>query len=159
KPNFPDLQKIGVILFFLISGFLITYTTLRKANNEWYTFKEYYIERFSRIYIVYVPVLILIVFLDFYLFIYLAEPNVHNSYNALTFIYNLLMLQDAHSIIGGYTSFGTARILWTLAMFWWIYMLFGWLILGSRTVNKYFLYILILILFLFITILIGMGIR
>ena len=32
-PNFPWIQNIGVVVFFLLSGFLITHVTLKKMNN------------------------------------------------------------------------------------------------------------------------------
>lgn len=159
QPYFPYLQNIGVVLFFLISGFLITYTTLRKMNKRRYSFMNYLIERGSRIYSVYLPVLVLLIGLDAFLFIYLGVPSVPNSYNIANFFHNLLMLQDSFPILVDSTSFGSARPLWTLPMFWGIYMVFGWLILGNRTTSKKFLYIFILAMFSFFLVLTSFGFR
>ena len=46
-----------------------------------------------------------------------------------------------------FTSFGTGRPLWTLAIEWWIYMFFGWLILKDRIKMNNILYLLILVAF------------
>lgn len=144
-PNVPWMQNIGVVVFFLLSGFLITYSLFTKRNNSDYTFKGYFADRFSRIYSVYIPVLLILVGLDFIYFIYLGNSDVLNSYNVPTFIANLLMFQDPAPVIISFTSFGTSRPFWTLAMFWWIYMFFGWLVLGNRNTKSKILYIVILI--------------
>jgi len=158
-PNFPWIQNIGVVVFFLLSGFLVTHVTLKKMNNPQYSFKEFFIERASRIYSVYIPVLLIIVGLDAILFLYLGATNTYNSYNVETFFYNILMLQDSFPLLVDSTSFGSARQLWTLPVFWWIYMVFGWLVLGSRTTSNKFVYSIILSLFIFLLVIIILGPR
>jgi len=158
-PNFPWVQNISVVVFFLLSGFLITHSTLKKMNNPQYSFKEFFIERTSRIYSVYIPVLLIIVGLDGFLFLYLINADIYNSYNIGTFFYNLLMLQDSFPLLVNYTSFGSARPLWTLAVFWWIYMVFGWLLLGNRGIKKKIIYLIILSLFVFLLAIIILGPR
>src|SRR5687768_13346896 len=41
-PAFPYVQDIAVVVFFLLSGFLITYATLRKPSS--YGFREFLID-------------------------------------------------------------------------------------------------------------------
>jgi peptidoglycan/LPS O-acetylase OafA/YrhL len=51
---------VGVILFFIVSGTVITNSLLKNIDiNETYNFKNYFIDRFSRIYAGLVPSLIL----------------------------------------------------------------------------------------------------
>ena len=51
-------------------------------------------------------------------------------YSFLDFMGNVLMLQDYPLLLNytGITNFGTAHVLWTLAIEWWIYLAFGWLV-------------------------------
>jgi peptidoglycan/LPS O-acetylase OafA/YrhL len=58
------MGKIGVVFFFVLSGFLITYIILNESNSVNINFKRFYLKRFLRIY----PLYILIVFLSFFLF-------------------------------------------------------------------------------------------
>jgi peptidoglycan/LPS O-acetylase OafA/YrhL len=57
----------------------------------------------------------------------------------------------------GISSFGSARQLWALPPFWWLYMLFGWLVLSKRDLKKKYLYYLILAPIIIIMILICLG--
>ena len=69
------------------------------------------------------------------------------------------MLQDSFPLLVDSTSFGSARQLWTLPVFWWIYMVFGLLILGNRTTSNKFIYSIILSLFIFLLVIIILGPR
>ena len=134
-PNFPWMQKIAVLIFFLLSGFLITYSTVRKRlNSAGYGFKHFFIDRFARIYVAFIPALVFVVILDA-LSRYL-NPETYSyseAFDLVTFIGNLFMLQD-HVVFSltpemNVTSFGSARPFWTLAIEWWIYLFFGYLVL------------------------------
>jgi len=142
QPNFPWMQNIAVLVFFLLSGFLISYTTVRKKLNlDNYSFKYYFIDRFSRIYVAFVPAIIFVLFIDL-LSIYVNSEaySFSNAFNIKTFVGNLFMLQD-YSLFNllpekFITSFGSARTFWTLAIEWWIYLFFGYLILVFCKRNK-----------------------
>jgi len=131
----PYIQNTGVVLFFVLSGLIISYTVFYKSQIE-YSFKSFFIERFSRIYTGLLPSLIFIFLLDS-LMIYLnpLDYSFMDEFDIKTFIGNLLMLQD-YNYIGHFfnqyipveykiTSFGSGKPLWTLAIEWWLYMLFG----------------------------------
>jgi len=130
-PYVPYLQGIGVVLFFILSGFVIPYSTSVKFNSKGsYTFKEYFIDRFARIYSSYLPCLLMIFLLDISLIQFTEETyNYHDGFDLKTFFANIFMLQDFP--LNGYlsffdlTSFGSGRPLWTLAVEWWIYFWFG----------------------------------
>lgn len=126
---FPCFQNIGVVLFFLISGFLTTYSLEKNNNNHNYTFSEFFSHKTSRIYREYFPGLVIISIVDF-ISIYINGDRYmyYNAFNIRQFFSNLFMLQNMgpYGILGHYfIPFGSARPLWTLSIEWWIYMLFG----------------------------------
>jgi len=143
-PHFPYIQNVAVVVFFVLSGFLITYATLRKPPG--FGFGEFFIDRFARIYSAYLIALLIVWAID--LFAIHLDPASYTHAEALdlrTFIGNVFMLQDhpreeVHALLfagsaspaGVITSFGSARPFWTIAIEWWIYMCFGWLVLGRR---------------------------
>jgi len=119
----------------LLSGFLISYSTVRKkliSNN--YSFSHYFADRFSRIYTAFIPSIIFVLILD--LISKSLKPELYLytiAFDLKTFIGNIFMFQD-HSIFSflpniSVTSFGSARPFWTLAIEWWIYLSFGYLLL------------------------------
>lgn len=122
------LQNLSVVVFFILSGIVISYSTIQKTEKG-YSLKEYLIDRFSRIYVAYVPCLIFIFALDFaHIYLDASSYSYLLAINIKTFVGNLFMLQDfpfQHVI----TSFGSGRPLWTLAIEWWLYMIFGVLLL------------------------------
>jgi peptidoglycan/LPS O-acetylase OafA/YrhL len=132
--NNGNLQAVGVLTFFLISGFLISTSAFQKRSDPKYTFRSFFIDRFARIYSCFVPALIFVAAIDV-LMIDSPEYPWGATYNLRTWLGNLFMLQDfpafqalrrlgidSDSFI---SSFGSARQFWTISIEWWIYMLFG----------------------------------
>lgn len=123
------VQSLGVVIFFILSGYLI-FTVSRKYSD----FKSFFIDRFSRIYVTFIPCLMIIAGLDF-LTSKLPGYQYADTYDVVTFVGNVVMLQDypIGSVLErvglhwGVTSFASGRPLWTLAVEWWLYMFFGWL--------------------------------
>ena len=129
------LQNFAVVIFFILSGLVISYSTISKMNKRSYSFKEFFIERFSRIYVALIPCLIFILLLD-WLSIYLyVGYEYYDSLNFTTFVANVLMLQD-FPFQHLFTSLGSGRPLWTLAIEWWLYMAFGFLVI--KFMNKFY---------------------
>jgi len=156
-----ELYKLGdyigssaLMFFFLISGLLVSYSTFGKMRKKNYDFKKYFLRRFSRIYPNLIVVLILILIIDTLWFTFMGGIDLFNACNSWTFIFTLLFLNDSAI---GYTSFCSARQLWALPPIWWLYMFFGWLILGQRTVKKKYVYYILLVIFSFMLILVIMG--
>jgi peptidoglycan/LPS O-acetylase OafA/YrhL len=159
EPNFPWIQNIAVVLFFLLSGVLITHTTLTRKKNKGYTFKNFFVDRFARIYSVYIPLLFFILVIDGITIYLLSGKDTYDSYNLRTFILNIFMLQNfpmlnylsAHFSPLSFlsylvcTTFGSARINWTLSMEWWIYLFVGWFLLGAQTIKNKVGYVLLLV--------------
>lgn len=137
----PLIQNFGVLVFFIISGFLITQVTLIKGLD--YGFKNFFIDRFSRIYYTYLPALFFILLLDFVGKQFYEYPYFYN-FSIRNFLGNLLMLQS-YPFIGsiGIESFGTARPFWTVAIEWWTYIFFGVLFFYNSFKNRFSKYGLI----------------
>ena len=126
-PYIPYLQNVAVVIFFLLSGFLISYTVMRKLPDPQYGMRQFLIDRFSRIYSAYLPILFLIIIIDLYHIYYNSSSYVHlGAFDIKTFFVNLFMFQDFPLFNIG-TSFGSARPFWTIAIEWWIYLSFGYL--------------------------------
>ena len=126
--SLPYMQNVGVLLFFLISGFLITRTLAIKSNDPSYGFKIFFIERFSRIYSGLIPALLFVVIVDG-MTIYLAgAPDIARYYDLQTLLANLAMLTGYRGVFASWlarSEFGSASPLWTLTIEWHIYMFVG----------------------------------
>ena len=122
----------GVMMFFAISGFLIGGGAYEKIKAGTFSFWPYFINRFTRIYIVLVPALLLVWFVDIVGLKWLNGLGIftkgypigalgidtRETIGAANFVYNLFMMQN---ILG--PPFGTAQPLWTLNWEWWSYMM------------------------------------
>jgi peptidoglycan/LPS O-acetylase OafA/YrhL len=113
------MQDLGVVLFFVLSGFLVTASALSKRE---YGFTDFIIDRGARMFVPYIPALFLIWFAG----VVLSLPG---PVDLSTFLANLFMLQDFP--LHRYLPFpeierlGSGRPLWSVAMEWWIYMGFA----------------------------------
>lgn len=151
---FPYIQNIGVVMLFLLSGFLTTHSLSQKNIDHKYRFASFFRHKAVRIAKEYIPGLILIFIIDS-ISIWVNQEGYlyHDAFNAVQFIGNALML---HSMGAGciwgrwFIPFGSGRPLWTLAVEWWIYMLYGALYLFlSNKRNLSFFEIIILTFFVF----------
>lgn len=107
----------AVIIFFILSGFVIQYSSQRKKDL---TFGAYFKARFFRIYCIFIPALFIS-----YLTACIGSESLENI-QAGKLIGNVLMLQDVSALKPGVlidTYKGNAP-LWSLAYEWWFYMLF-----------------------------------
>jgi len=132
------IETFGVLIFFLLSGFLITSSAFQKLQQPDYGYRHFVIERFCRIFCAYVPALLLVAAVDATVQA-LPAYAFHASDSPLTWIGNLLMLQE-HPIfqilrrlgVGEQPwfieTFGSGRPFWTVAVEWWIYLGFGYLV-------------------------------
>jgi peptidoglycan/LPS O-acetylase OafA/YrhL len=143
-PHAPYMQNVGVLVFFLLSGYLISHTLWRKRQNRGYGFRIYLIERFARIYSGLLPGLLFILIIDAAAILTTSKYQYSNTFALGTLAANVLMLQDHHLVIWvsktfpwavstdlatRLDAFGSGRPLWTLAIEWWIYLLVGALVL------------------------------
>ena len=125
---------IAVFVFFCLSGFVITYSCVVKGARGGYGLPEYMLDRFSRIFIVFVPAV---------LFAFVAAPAIGNydfSNNlakpAIDLLTNLTMLglpQPFNAIAIPVPFADIYAPGWTVMVEWWIYVTFGLLFLAKRT--------------------------
>ncbi len=158
RPALAFLGNIGVFFFFILSGMLISASVFRRSQDPTYTFKHFFIDRFSRIYSGLIPCLgiILVVNLihvglnqDHFTFFF----GKRESLTIWNFISNLFMLQGKQSMFGiGYNYFGDSFPLFTLAIEWWLYVSFGWYVLRHKKKKSLFDLRFFLPLFVFLVI-------
>ncbi len=110
--------QAAVILFFILSGFVIYLSTNGLSKKRELHFKEYFIKRFRRIYPVFIVALILA---------YAAQSITAHRWlplNAPTLLGNLLNLQDFRLPGNWFVPYYRNTPLWSLSYEWWYYMLF-----------------------------------
>jgi len=145
------IQNAGVLVFFILSGFLVSFSVLRNLQNKTYTFKTFFIDRFCRIYCAFIPALFFVKILDSFTLSLPVDSSARVSeitwirsmqdhQDWLTFFGNLFMLQDfpVFQVLRrmGFKdspifidTFGSGTPFWTISIEWWIYMLFGFIVI------------------------------
>lgn len=151
---FPYIQNIGVVMLFMLAGFLMAHSITNKNKYNDYSFAQFVIHKFIRIMKEYIPGLTFIALIDLLTIIINGENyDYYNAYNFKQFLGNIFMLQGTfvNNIKGiSFVPFGSGRPLWTLSIEWWFYLLFAcvYLILANKKevgMRKLFLIIILAI--------------
>ena len=144
------LGGTAVLLFFALSGLLISYSLYNKLDNPEYHFRNYFVDRFSRIYSGLLPamlfgtIIVVIIYVTNYSY-FMQLCSMQSMPSLFTFGMTLGMLErfpvnffnSLLSVFGlsfpfpDVTPYGFNGILWVLVIEWWIYMVFGWIVIGS----------------------------
>jgi len=126
---------VSVVVFFVISGFLVGGRASLKAAAGRFSLLDYAVHRFARIYIVLIPALLVGLMFDhlgakidnFGLYTntssfhwWMVDAPITQRIDGLTLLGNLLMLQ---TIV--VEPLGSNGPLWSLANEWWYYIIFG----------------------------------
>jgi len=140
------LGNTGVVLFFIVSGIVISHSLFKKAAvDSSYGFMNYFIDRFSRIYTGLIPFLIFLFFCNIILLgmdpDYFHKIDLGLGTEAITYFGNLLMLQNF--VFPDIKTPAYGGILWTLNIEWWLYLLFGWISINLIRGKKFDLYFLV----------------
>lgn len=117
------LPNVGVLIFFILSGFVIAHTLSTKSQSKTYGIADFGIERFARIYTAFLPAIVLIAAAD-YLMQYLGQPLPGDPTNLRTLLGNLTMRQGLPSS-WGVSTFGSAGHLTSVAVEFHIYFFIG----------------------------------
>ena len=101
------MSKIGVSLFFVLSGFLITYLLLveQKENNH-IQIKWFYVRRILRIW----PLYFLIIILAFFVFPHIAFmhlPGHDGSHFLIKLVFFVFMMPNVIHAVGAGLAYGT----------------------------------------------------
>lgn len=128
----------AVIVFFVLSGYLVGGIGLAKIATMRFLPRDYAIDRFTRLYAAFLPALLLTLILDLIGSNYFGDSGLYDGTQAmiaqklahlapfyenltwLQFLGTLFMLQTFHV-----TPFGTNAPLWTISCEFWFYVLFG----------------------------------
>jgi peptidoglycan/LPS O-acetylase OafA/YrhL len=144
------LGGTAVLLFFALSGLLISYSLRNKLDNPEYRFRNYFVDRFSRIYSGLLPamlfgtIIVVIIYVTNYSY-FMQLCSMQSTPSLFTFGMTLGMLErfpvnffnSLLSVFGlsfpfpDVTPYGFNGILWVLVIEWWLYMVFGWIVIGS----------------------------
>jgi peptidoglycan/LPS O-acetylase OafA/YrhL len=118
----------AVVIFFVLSGYLVGGSVLRAIDRERWSWRDYLTRRMVRLWLVLIPALVLCA-----LWQCLRQlPPTHawlvsNDVSARVFLGNLAFLQEIRV-----PNFGGNRVLWTLANEFWYYLLFPSMLLVFR---------------------------
>ena len=143
---FTNLGHQWVIVFFVLSGYLVGGSVLRARAGQRWSWRSYLLARLTRLYMVLLPALLLGWALDA-LGMRMADPmqtyQGHSGMHSLvmnvarqnyfrTFSGNLLFLQTIPLRAGIFATLGTNGPLWSLCNEFWYYMAFPFLlVLGA----------------------------
>lgn len=154
---FKDAGVLSVGVFFILSGLLISNSVWnKKSSRNEYRFKDYFFDRFFRIYTAFVPSLIVGIAIDLFATYTTSLPL--SNCSVLVFAGNLFMLQEYPVLkelsyilpphIGEKIRvpvMGSNLPLWPMAIEWWIYMLFGWIMFRQKSRNRSYWLVLIFV--------------
>lgn len=127
----------AVIVFFVLSGFLIGGMGLARIQTRTFDLTEYAIDRTSRLFVAFIPALLLTLLLDYVGNSWFPEAGLYShiqpmiaekintpSFESLAtptnFLGNLVMLQNFRI-----PTYGTNTPLWTISAEFWFYLIFG----------------------------------
>jgi peptidoglycan/LPS O-acetylase OafA/YrhL len=139
-----EFGYMAVIVFFVISGFLVGGRIIINFKKKSFSVADYFVHRFSRIYTVLIPALIVGLTLDCLGIVFFNTSGIYNHpeyfytnsfgnditkhLGFITFVGNVLQLQ---TIV--VSSLGSNGPLWSLANEWWYYVLFGFCMIAYRS--------------------------
>jgi peptidoglycan/LPS O-acetylase OafA/YrhL len=127
----------AVVLFFMLSGYLISGSVLRSLQQGRWNWKDYLTHRLVRLWLVLIPALVLCAMWDISRLAYtgvlspggagLSALLGAENMTPKTFAGNVLFVQQIYV-----HTFGSDRVLWSLAAEFWYYMLFPLGLLALR---------------------------
>lgn len=151
---FDSITGLGhhaVVVFFVLSGFLIGKKAIEVAVNPGSSYLPYFLDRMTRLYVVLIPALLFGGGLDFILLHVLNGSQlasfhyIDNRLGIFPFLGNILALQTVIAPV-----FGSNGPLWSLANETWYYLLFPLALAVATRKNKSLSLSLLVFIFLFL---------
>jgi peptidoglycan/LPS O-acetylase OafA/YrhL len=142
----------AVIVFFVLSGYLVGSSGLRAVENHTWSLSRYLLHRFLRLEIVLVPALLLELVWDAIGRHVLGTPGLHNG-GWLNLLGNAAFVQDILV-----PPFGNNPALWSLAYEFWYYVLFGLLVTAALRTTRLWLRFVLAALIVAVARFVGYGI-
>lgn len=134
------VQNLGVLAFFVLSGYLVTRSLTRKPT--WYGAGDYVVDRAARIFVPFLPAVLVIWATDLLVFGGGRTSQFTSlPLDAVTGLANLTMTfqNPVVWLVTGWFGqpvllerLGSADPFWTVAIEWWLYLAFGLLWLATR---------------------------
>lgn len=141
---FTGFSHIAVVLFFVLSGFLIIKSIDESTHRGNFRVKNYAVNRLSRLWVVLIPSLLISLLLDnaglryfsdslFYSgqYKYFLDVDLHHRLSTIPFLGNLFFLQTITV-----PTFGSNGALWSLANEFWYYVIFPMFYFGITLKNS-----------------------
>ncbi len=123
------IGKFGVDFFFILSGFIITYTAYQKYNLP-NSFSNYFKNRLLRIYVPYIPIGVLM------LLLYSFLPNLSNADREISILTSLTLIPNGNPALS---------VAWTLTFELCFYLLFSISFFSRKSWNYFVIFWLVLI--------------
>lgn len=131
----PRTGGAGVVLFFLLSGFLISLTATRRLSAARPQFIPFMLDRACRLLVPFVPTLVAVAVINAAVPLAARGASLGNNRGPAAFLGNLLLLNDypvlqalSHIVAPGRAyirSYNTAEPFWTIPIEFWIYAMFS----------------------------------
>ncbi len=155
--NVKHLGKLGVTLFFVLSGFLITYLLIKeKEKTDTIQIKKFYMRRVLRIWPLYYTVIILSLFIFPYFEIFETpyfKLRIDNSFELIKII--LLLILFLPNVLINIKLIPFATQTWSVGVEEQFYIL--WPILIEKTKNIYYCFLGIIIFYEFLRLILNLG--
>lgn len=135
----------SVIIFFVLSGYLISSSVIRNIRNNQWSWRNYFINRLTRLYIVLVPAIILGALWDQLGINILHVESLYNGKMAESILnFSVIYMSTISTALGNLLflqgiavpSFGSNGALWSLAYEFWYYILYPSLLLTGLSVSQ-----------------------
>jgi peptidoglycan/LPS O-acetylase OafA/YrhL len=164
RGNRTTVGEEAVIIFFVLSGYLVGGSVIRSVKNGTWSWKSYLFKRITRLWVVLIPALIFGISLDLLGMHLFGSPTSIYAAPSTTLVPHDLAARLSWKVILANATFlqgilaptaGTNNSLWSLAYEWWYYLQFPLLVLVFSKTTKPSLRLLYLMAFLGSTVFVG----
>jgi len=127
----------AVMIFFVLSGYVVAYATEKKAESGSFSFRAYFLDRWSRIYSVLLLAIVFTLLIDFvgrsFISVYRDPSFIPQSDFVLRLFANIFALQG---IQGHRIQLGSNPALWSIGYEFIFYLLYGLLFFKSQLFRR-----------------------